>query len=260
MSTWLHVFNVFMVIPPKNRLTTKESTRRQPSNDSVLTNVFTHLGLLTQNFYFFGKPVRILLQSYYLVARWFGGEIPGYPLIPLPVHRILTFDRLNLLIAYKHFFQCCTKEKDEQTSTAFWIMKFTLSSRLSFPSLKVGFRAGKTFFSNIFFNVTDIESPTFTNPWKLQKWHLVRHMIALDLLLSLRSWKGLCGRLGLSMTSVSRGLVMECPTPYVVRCCLWLLLWEADVLLVWTFWIITLKIIWKILRLRPFHSALTCLE
>ena len=169
----------------------------------------------------------------------------GYHLIPLPLQRTLTFDRLNLLLAYVHSFQFFTKEKDEQTSTAFWIIKFNVSSRFSFPSLKVGFRAGKTFLSKTFFSVTDIESPTFTRPCKLQKWHLVRYTIALDIPSSLRSWKGLCGKLGLSMTSVSRLFVMEYPTPYVFWCCLLLLLWETDELLVWRFWIIILKIIWR---------------
>ena len=51
--------------------------------------MFTYLGLLTKNFYFYAKIIRIWLQSYYLVAswlagsrllkaRWFDGEMTDY--------------------------------------------------------------------------------------------------------------------------------------------------------------------------------------
>ena len=46
--------------------------------------MFTYLGLLTQNFYFYAKLIRIWLQSYYLVASWLagsrllGGEMTDY--------------------------------------------------------------------------------------------------------------------------------------------------------------------------------------
>ena len=122
-----------------------------------------------------------------LVARWFGVRWPVTVWYPsLYKESSLSTDWTCRLLTYTFFSFVKKWEKDEQTSTAFWIMKSKLSSRFSFPSLKVGFRAGKIFLSNTFFSVTDTESPTFTRPCKLQKWHLVRNMIALKILSSLR--------------------------------------------------------------------------
>ena len=66
------------------------------------------------------------MASWLAASRLLGGdfvggemiwcEITSYCVIPFPVQRILAFDRLNLPLAYVHFFQFCKKVRKRRTN------------------------------------------------------------------------------------------------------------------------------------------------